>query len=213
MDITLHLSLIIYIYYICNTSFGYYNMMNFKCIILRSFKWTIYILMVLWVYLFIYFLVIFTMIIVLVSEVITVRMTVSTSSFVRFMESKWIQYNTIQYLSLPALYFGLELWRALVTPRAASKLASPFYRPCTEPKVHYHAHTSLRVIPVLSQIQRTHRVNLFSNIILPSTPRSYKWPFTLGISTKPLHTFFFSTCTTCLGITHTHTHTHINWYA
>ena len=36
----------------------------------------------------IYLLVIFTMIIILVLEVITVLMTVSTSSFVRFMESK-----------------------------------------------------------------------------------------------------------------------------
>jgi len=36
----------------------------------------------------IYFLVIFTMIIILVLEVITVLMTVSTSSFVRFTESK-----------------------------------------------------------------------------------------------------------------------------
>jgi len=49
MDIILHISLIIYIYitFVKHHLDKYYNMMNFKCIILRSFNWTIYILMVL----------------------------------------------------------------------------------------------------------------------------------------------------------------------
>jgi len=55
MDIILHLVLIFkYIIFVTHHWGNYYNMTNFKCIILRRFKWTIYILMVLWVYLFIF---------------------------------------------------------------------------------------------------------------------------------------------------------------
>jgi hypothetical protein len=74
------------------------------------------------------------------------------------------------------------------------------------PKVHYCLHECRPPVPVLSQLDPVHTpisyfLKIYLNIILPSTPGSFKWSLWLiasGFPTKTLYTFLVSpTRTTC----------------
>jgi hypothetical protein len=60
------------------------------------------------------------------------------------------------------------------------------------PKVHYHVHMSLPLVPVLWQMHPIHTFppyipKIHSNIILPSVPRSSEWPSPSGFPTKIIY--------------------------
>jgi len=64
-----------------------------------------------------------------------------------------------------------------------------------KPNVHYCILKCRPLVPILNQVylaSTSHFVKIHLNIILPSTPLSFKWSFTSGFDTKPLYTHLLS---------------------
>jgi len=64
-------------------------------------------------------------------------------------------------------------------------------------KVHYRVNNSPPLAHILSQTNPVHKIppyfpKIYSNIIIPSTPRSSKWSFPSGFPTKILYAFLVS---------------------
>jgi len=57
------------------------------------------------------------------------------------------------------------------------------------PKVYYRVHTQLSLVPILSQMHTVHILptyfsKIHSNIILPSTPKSFEWSLSFRLSNQ-----------------------------
>jgi hypothetical protein len=70
------------------------------------------------------------------------------------------------------------------------------------PKFHYRVYKILPPVSILSQMCLVYNIpscfpKIHSNIILPSTPKSYEWFFLSGFHSKILHAFLFYTLPTC----------------
>jgi len=80
-----------------------------------------------------------------------------------------------EYQYKPALLivtFRLALNSGIIISRRARKL-------------HYRVHKSSLLVPILNQKNSVHATSHFHSHIIPSVPRSSKWPLSLGFPTKP----------------------------
>jgi hypothetical protein len=74
-----------------------------------------------------------------------------------------------------------------------------------EPKVHYHAHKSPSLDPILNQPNPVCHIDPYIpkvrlKVILPPTPRSFQWSLSFGSpNQKPVNTSPFPMRATCLG--------------